>query len=380
MLLQTKLPTTLPMSLRSVIISGGGTGGHIYPALAIADEIKRRHPDCAIRFVGAEGRMEMEKIPQAGYPIDGLWITGIERKLLSKKNLSFPFRIVSSLLKARRILKEHRPDAVAGVGGFASGPLLFIASRMGIPTLIQEQNSFPGVTNKLLAKRAKSICTGFPGMERWFPAERTVHTGNPLRAVLGSQETSREAALHHFELNNAQPTVFIMGGSLGAKSMNDGVAKALASWSEKGYNVLWQTGKRFAAENEQLVRAQGWNTVKVLGFIDRMDYAYAAADLIVSRAGAMSIAELALIGKATVFVPSPNVSEDHQTHNARSLTDSGAALLLPDSEVRTALEATVIELMDDADHREKLGAAIRTFARPRAASDVVDQLERIARK
>lgn len=375
-----KLPMTLPMALRSVIISGGGTGGHIYPALAIADEIKRRHPDCTIRFVGAEGRMEMEKIPQAGYPIDGLWITGIERKLLSKKNLSFPFRIVSSLLKARRILKEHRPNAVAGVGGFASGPLLFIASRMGIPTLIQEQNSFPGVTNKLLAKRAKSICTGFPGMERWFPAERTVHTGNPLRAVLGSQETSREAALHHFELNNAQPTVFIMGGSLGAKSMNDGVAKALATWSEKGYNVLWQTGKRFAAENEQLVRAQGWNTVKVLGFIDRMDYAYAAADLIVSRAGAMSIAELALIGKATVFVPSPNVSEDHQTHNARSLTDSGAALLLPDSEVRTALETAVIELMDDADRREKLGAAIRTFARPHAASDVVDQLERIARK
>ncbi len=375
-----KLPMTLPMSLRSVIISGGGTGGHIYPALAIADEIKRRYPDCTIRFVGAEGRMEMEKIPQAGYPIDGLWITGIERKLLSKKNLSFPFRIVSSLLKARRILKEHRPNAVAGVGGFASGPLLFIASRMSIPTLIQEQNSFPGVTNKLLAKRAKSICTGFPGMERWFPAERTVHTGNPLRAVLGSQETSREAALHHFELNNAQPTVFIMGGSLGAKSMNDGVAKALATWSEKGYNVLWQTGKRFAAENEQLVRAQGWNTVKVLGFIDRMDYAYAAADLIVSRAGAMSIAELALIGKATVFVPSPNVSEDHQTHNARSLTDSGAALLLPDSEVRTALETAVIELMDDADRRDKLGAAIRTFARPHAASDVVDQLERIARK
>lgn len=368
------------MSLRSVIISGGGTGGHIYPALAIADEIKRRYPECAIRFVGAEGRMEMEKIPQAGYPIDGLWITGIERKLLSKKNLSFPFRIVSSLLKARRILKEHRPDAVAGVGGFASGPLLFIASRMGIPTLIQEQNSFPGVTNKLLAKRAKSICTGFSGMERWFPADRTVHTGNPLRAVLSSRETSREAALNHFNLNPSKPTVFIMGGSLGAKSINDGVATALSRWDELGINLLWQTGKRFAPENEKRVAEQGLEDTKVLGFIDRMDYAYAAADLIISRAGAMSIAELALIGKATVFVPSPNVSEDHQTHNARSLTDSGAALLLADSQVRTELEQTVVDLINDEPRRSALGTAIRQFARPNAAAAVVDQLERIARK
>lgn len=368
------------MSLRSVIISGGGTGGHIYPALAIADEIKRRYPDCTIRFVGAEGRMEMEKIPQAGYPIDGLWITGIERKLLSKKNLSFPFRIVSSLLKARRILKTHRPDAVAGVGGFASGPLLFIASRMGIPTLIQEQNSFPGITNKLLAKRAKSICTGFAGMERWFPSDRTVHTGNPLRAVLSTQETSREAALQHFELQATQPTVFIMGGSLGAKSMNDGVVNALTAWNARGYNVLWQTGKRFADANAKWVEEQGLSNTKVLGFIDRMDYAYAAADLIVSRAGAMSIAELSLVGKATVFVPSPNVSEDHQTHNARSLTDSGAALLLPDNEVRSALEKTVVELMDDPERRLALGTSIRSFARPNAAADVVDELERIARK
>lgn len=368
------------MSLRSVIISGGGTGGHIYPALAIADEIKRRYPECAIRFVGAEGRMEMEKVPQAGYPIDGLWITGIERKLLSTKNLSFPFRIVSSLMNARRILKKHAPDAVAGVGGFASGPLLFVAARMGIPTLIQEQNSFPGVTNKLLAKRAKSICTGFPGMDKWFPAERTTHTGNPLRASLSNPNISREEATAHFGLNAAKPTVFIMGGSLGAKSINDGVAAALSHWNEHGLNLLWQTGKRFAPINAKIVAEHGLENTKVLGFIDRMDYAYAAADLIVSRAGAMSIAELALIGKATVFVPSPNVSEDHQTHNARSLTDSGAALLLADSQVRTELERTVVDLINDEPRRSALGTAIRQFARPNAAAAVVDQLERIAQK
>lgn len=367
------------MSLRSVIISGGGTGGHIYPALAIADEIKRRYPECKIRFVGAEGRMEMEKIPQAGYPIDGLWITGIERKLLSKKNLSFPFRIVSSLMKARGILKEHQPQAVAGVGGFASGPLLFIASRMGIPTLIQEQNSYPGVTNKLLARRAKRICTGFAGMEKWFPPDRTVHTGNPLRAKLSNTQIPKAEAAEHFGLPADRPTVFIMGGSLGARSINEGVANALKAWDEQGFNVVWQTGKRFADENQTHVAQLGLKNTRVLGFIDRMDYAYALADLIVSRAGAMSIAELSLIGKPTVFVPSPNVSEDHQTHNARSLTDSGAALLLPDSEVHTELGDLVVQLMNDPSRLSQLGEAIQKFARPAAAAAVVDELERIAR-
>lgn len=365
------------MPLRSVIISGGGTGGHIYPALAIADEIKRRHPDCTIRFVGAEGRMEMEKVPAAGYPIDGLWITGIERKVLSKKNLLFPFRLLSSLRKSGRLITAYRPDAVVGVGGFASGPLLQVATKRRIPTLIQEQNSYPGITNKLLAKKASVICTGFPDMKRWFPEERTVYTGNPLRNTLAGSGASRWEAAEHFKLNPEKPIVFIMGGSLGARSINDAVTNALEQWTSAGYGVLWQTGQRFAQQHQDHVDAKGFKNIKVLGFIQRMDYAYAAADLIVSRAGAMSIAELAQVGKAAIFVPSPNVSEDHQTRNARSLTDEDAALLLSDRDVREQLGATVDDLMADESRRQSLSTKIKTFARPDAASAVVDELERI---
>lgn len=368
------------MSLHSVMISGGGTGGHIYPALAIADEIKRRYPECVIRFVGAEGRMEMEKVPAAGYEIDGLWITGIERKVISKKNLLFPFKLMSSLRKASKLIKAYRPDAVVGVGGFASGPLLQVAAKRGIPTLIQEQNSYPGITNKLLAKKVDVICTGFPDMERWFPKERTVYTGNPLRNNIGGSDTIRAEARKHFKLDKESKTIFIMGGSLGARSMNEAVMNALDAWTAAGHSVLWQTGQRFAEEFEHLVHVKGYRGVRVLGFINRMDLAYSLADVIISRAGAMSIAELAQVGKPAIFVPSPNVSEDHQTKNARSLTDKGAALLVADGEVRSTLGAVVQNLLSDEQKLEELSTKISKFARPNAASDVVDELVKIAAK
>lgn len=367
--------TTIHMPLRSVIISGGGTGGHIYPALAIADEIKRRYPECLIRFVGAEGRMEMEKVPAAGYPIDGLWITGIERKIFSKKNLLFPFRIISSLRKAGRIISAYRPDAVVGVGGFASGPLMYVASRRKITTVIQEQNSYPGITNKILAKRADAICTGFPNMERWFEPSKTHHTGNPLRSKLSGTLPSADEARKKIGLDPDRPTLFIMGGSLGALSINRAVEAALPQWQAKGYNVLWQTGQRF--ESELKAKYGRLENVIVTGFIQNMDDAYGAADLIVSRAGAMSISELAMVGKATLFVPSPHVAEDHQTWNARSVTDHGGAVLMRDSEVVTQLAATTIALMDDPQQLAALGSKIQTFARPQAAAAVVDIIEKL---
>jgi len=365
------------MSLHSVVISGGGTGGHIYPALAIADEIKRRYPECKIHFVGAEGRMEMEKVPAAGYPIQGLWITGIERKIFSKKNLLFPFRIISSLAKAGKILKQHQPQIAVGVGGFASGPLLYRAAGRKIPILIQEQNSFPGITNRLLAKKALRICTGFPDMERWFPKERITLTGNPLRAGMLQMEGKRNDAIKHFGLDPEKKTLFIMGGSLGARSMNDATKAAAEQWGENGIQVLWQTGQRFFETNDAFAKQAKHTHVVVLGFIDRMDLAYAAADSIVSRAGAMSISELALVGKPTIFVPSPHVSEDHQTKNAKSLTDRNAALLVTDKEVVNTLGKTAQELLLNVELCATLSAAIKAQAKPNAASEVVDEIEKL---
>ncbi|MGB2229267.1 MAG: UDP-N-acetylglucosamine--N-acetylmuramyl-(pentapeptide) pyrophosphoryl-undecaprenol N-acetylglucosamine transferase, partial [Flavobacteriales bacterium] len=327
--------------LTNVIVSGGGTGGHIHPALAIADEIVRRNPEANVRFVGALGRMEMDKVPAAGYEIDGLWITGVERKLTSTRNLVFPFMLLSSLWKARHLLKRHRPQVVVGVGGFASGPLLDQAVRLGVPTLIQEQNSFPGVTNRLLANRVLRVCAGMPGMERWFPAKRLVVTGNPLRhhvvQLAQPHDGQHQEALDHFRLRDDLPVVFVMGGSLGAVSMNNAVKAILTaepSAAQRGYQLLWQCGGRHETEAQTWLNARPCDGVVCTGFVDRMDLAYGAARLIASRAGAMSVAELALVGKPAVLVPSPHVAEDHQTHNARSLTELGGAELLPDREVR----------------------------------------------
>ena len=371
-------------ALHNVIVSGGGTGGHIHPALAIADEIKRRNPNAKVRFVGALGRMEMEKIPAAGYDIDGLWISGIDRSLTSTRNISFPFKLISSLWKARRLLRKHRPQAVVGVGGFASGPLLDQAVRKGIPTLIQEQNSFPGITNRLLAQRVQRICAGLPGLERWFPADRIVQTGNPLRAhvrALAEAPAERQAeALVHWGLNADNPVVFVMGGSLGAQSMNEAVQTILSQQprlSERGYQLLWQCGARYEAACQAWLQAQPCEGVVCSGFIDRMDLAYQAADLIASRAGAMSIAELALVGKPAILVPSPHVAEDHQTHNARSLTELGGAVLLTDQDVRTELGEQLDVLLADPDTCATMGRAMRQAARPDAAAAVVDELEQL---
>jgi UDP-N-acetylglucosamine--N-acetylmuramyl-(pentapeptide) pyrophosphoryl-undecaprenol N-acetylglucosamine transferase len=363
--------------LNRVMISGGGTGGHIHPALAIAEEIRRRYPECVVRFVGAKGRMEMEKVPAAGYPIDGLWISGVDRSLRSARNWVFPLKLASSLWKARGLLRAHRPEVVVGVGGFASGPLLDRAARRGLPTLIQEQNSYPGVTNRLLAKRVDRICAGFPGLERWFPAERIVETGNPLRASVVqamSGEVAVGEARQRLGLEVDRPVLFVMGGSLGAASMNAAVRKWVESGAERP-QILWQCGARYFEEERKW--AEGREGLVCVGFIDRMEDAYAAATVVASRAGAMSIAELALVGKPAVLVPSPVVAEDHQTRNARSLTDRGGALLLEDRRVVDELPRMVMGLLADPGRCAAMGDVLKEVARPEAASRVVDELERL---
>ncbi len=371
-------------SLQRVVISGGGTGGHIHPALAIADEIKRRYPQCDIQFVGAKGRMEMEKVPQAGYPIQGLWITGIDRNWKSLRNWLFPLKLIHSLIQAQRLLRKWDPQIAIGVGGFASGPLLQVASRRGIRTLIQEQNSFPGITNRILAKKVDRICAGFPGLERWFPANRIIETGNPLRshvAALASEIPLHVLldARHHFRLNSSRPVVFIMGGSLGALSMNEAV-QHLCKHHSNGlpFDVLWQCGGRYENRCQEWLKAQNSiaaSQIRCFGFIDRMDWAYAAADVIASRAGAMSIAELSLVGKPTILVPSPMVAEDHQTRNALSLSERGGAILLKDSQVVLTLGETLKSLLNDPATCDRMAQAIQQAARPDAASQVVDAVE-----
>jgi UDP-N-acetylglucosamine--N-acetylmuramyl-(pentapeptide) pyrophosphoryl-undecaprenol N-acetylglucosamine transferase len=376
------------VNMQRVIISGGGTGGHIHPALALAEEILQRNPNVEILFVGANGRMEMEHIPAAGHKIIGLPITGIDRKL-SLRNLIFPWRLLRSVLKAHQILHSFRPDVAIGVGGFASGPLLWAAAKQGIPTVIQEQNSFPGITNRMMSGRVDLICAGFPGLERWFPAERIAQTGNPLRHSIragGNSDANtdansdRKVARNHFGLEPNRPTVFVMGGSLGAVSMNRAVETLITSGaaSRGGYQVLWQCGARHLEAAQAFYAANDAPmNVAICGFIDRMDLAYAAADLIVSRAGALAIAELAMVGKPALLVPSPHVTEDHQTRNARSLVDRGGAFMLPDAEVVETLDARITGLLGDHAACEKLRAGIFKCAQPQAASDIIDEVERL---
>lgn len=363
-------------SLERILISGGGTGGHIHPALAIADEIRRRYPDCAIHFVGAKGRMEMEKVPAAGYPIDGLWISGVDRNWRSARNLAFPLKLLSSLWRAGALLRRYRPQVAVGVGGFASGPLLYRAARKGIPTLIQEQNSFPGITNRILAGHVQRICAGFPGLDRWFPAERIALTGNPLRQhVVDSvgRGDGAQAAREALGLAPDRPVLFVMGGSLGAASMNAAVRALVESEEGLPYQILWQCGTRYLEASQAW--AAGRAGVVCLGFIERMDWAYAAADVIASRAGAMSLAELALVGKPAILVPSPVVAEDHQTRNARSLADRGGAVLLEDRFVVDQLGAVVQALLGAPERGEAMRKELRAAARPDAAARVVDEIE-----
>jgi len=374
-------------AIKSVIISGGGTGGHINPALAIADEIKRRYPKVDIHFVGAIGRMEMQKVPAAGYKIDGLWISGVERKITSLKNLIFPLKLIISLIKAGRLLRKYKPEVVVGVGGFASGPVLYLASKKNIPTLIQEQNSFPGITNRILANKVDKVCAGFPGLKRWFPEEKIIDTGNPLRAgvlKIAGNGGDKAVAAKHFGFNTDKPIVFIMGGSLGALSMNLAVKNLLEYYSERNdfpYQIIWQCGARYLKENEVWLKGFLRRNEKLSqqitceGFIDRMDLAYASSDIIASRAGAMSISELAIIAKPTLLIPSPHVTEDHQTKNALSLVERGAAVLIEDGRVVAKLREEIENLLQNDSLCSSMSSALKEAAKPEACIEIVDEIE-----
>ncbi|MDC6365853.1 MULTISPECIES: undecaprenyldiphospho-muramoylpentapeptide beta-N-acetylglucosaminyltransferase [Flavobacteriaceae] len=354
------------------ILSGGGTGGHIYPAIAIANELKRRHPEAEFLFVGAKDKMEMEKVPQAGYQIKGLWISGIQRKL-TLKNLMFPFKLISSLFEARKIVKQFKPDVAIGTGGFASGPLLKVASRSGIPCVLQEQNSFAGITNKLLAGKAKKICVAYDGMERFFPKDKIVKTGNPIRMDLVDLKIDKNEAIDFFELNAQKKTVLVLGGSLGARRVNQLIEKELGFFEKMNLQVLWQCGKLYHEEYKKY----NSDSVKVLAFVNRMDLAYIAADMIISRAGAGSVSELCLVGKPVLFIPSPNVAEDHQTQNAKALTEKEAALMLKESELETAFESTFSGLMASEETQKKLGENIKKLAMPKATVHIVNEIEKL---
>lgn len=353
--------------MKRFIISGGGTGGHIFPAIAIADELKRRLPDAEILFVGAKDRMEMQKVPQAGYPIEGLWISGLQRKL-SWQNLLFPLKFISSLLKSRSIIKRFKPDAVIGTGGFASGAVVKVAGQMGIPTFIQEQNSYAGITNKMLAKNAHKICVAYDAMEQFFPKEKIVKTGNPIRDGLLNIAQYRSEGLSYFHLDSQRKTLLVLGGSLGARRINQLIEQQLPLFEQLGVQVLWQCGKLYYEEYKKYNSEQ----VRVLAFIDRMELAYAAADVIISRAGASSVSELCVVGKPVIFIPSPNVAEDHQTKNARAIADKQAAILLRESELNEQFANTFGKLIADEAQQEALSAHIKALAQPNATKDIVN--------
>jgi len=359
----------------NILISGGGTGGHIYPAIAIANEIKVRYPDANFLFVGAKDKMEMEKVPQAGYKIKGLWIAGIQRKL-TIDNVSFPFKLIHSLWGAFKIIKKFKPDIAIGTGGFASGPTLIMAGRKGIPTLIQEQNSFPGITNKLLSKKAKKICVAYDSLERFFPRDKIVKTGNPVRQDLLSIHSKKEDGNLFFKLDKKKKTILVLGGSLGARKINQLVENNLDFFQSEAVQVIWQCGEFYF---EAYKKYNNLEHIQVHQFINRMDLSYAAADIIISRAGASSVSELCVVGKPVIFIPSPNVAEDHQTKNAKFIVDNHAALMIKEIELDTFL--VVFEsLMKDIGKQESLSENIKLLALPSATKDIVDEVEKLINK
>jgi UDP-N-acetylglucosamine--N-acetylmuramyl-(pentapeptide) pyrophosphoryl-undecaprenol N-acetylglucosamine transferase len=346
---------------KRVIISGGGTGGHIFPAISIANALRKIDPEIEILFVGAEGRMEMEKIPSEGYRIIGLPVAGLYRSL-TLKNIPVLIKLIKSLNKAKEVIKEFDPDVVVGVGGYASGPVLRQAGRMGIPTLIQEQNSYAGVTNKLLAKRASAICVAYDGMEKYFPKDKLIKTGNPVRQNFGNLDELRMEALNFFNLNKEFPVVLVLGGSLGAGSINNSLSENINILRDSECQWLWQTGKYYFENVKALVSLSFSGNISVHGFINRMDYAYAAADIIVSRAGAGTISELCLVGKPVILIPSPNVAEDHQTRNAQALSKNNAAMLLADNQAAKILVDEAVKLISDKTRRDMYSKNIRKMA------------------
>jgi UDP-N-acetylglucosamine--N-acetylmuramyl-(pentapeptide) pyrophosphoryl-undecaprenol N-acetylglucosamine transferase len=358
--------------LNNILISGGGTGGHIYPAIAIANEIKLRYPDANILFVGAKDKMEMQKVPQAGYKIKGLWISGIQRNF-TLSNLSFPFKLIQSLWSAKKIIKEFKPDVAIGTGGFASGPTLIMANRKGIPTLVQEQNSYPGITNKLLSKKADKICVAFDNLERFFPVSKTIKTGNPVRQDLLSIHAKTDEAKLFFKLGRNKKTILVLGGSLGARKVNQLIESQLELFEKLEVQLIWQCGKLYFDEYKKYNELAH---VQVHEFIQRMDFAYAASDIIISRAGASSVSELCIVGKPVIFIPSPNVAEDHQTKNAKSIEEKHGAIVLKESEIE--MFPIVFEgLLKDEGRQQNLSENIKEMALPSATHDIVNEIEKL---
>ncbi len=368
------------MQKKKFILSGGGTGGHIYPAIAIANELKLRFPDSEILFVGANDKMEMQKVPQSGYKIEGLWIAGLQRKL-TLQNAMFPVKLLSSLWKSRKIIKKFKPDVVIGTGGFASGPLLQMANMMRIPTVIQEQNSYPGITNKLLSKKANKICVAYENLECFFPANKMILTGNPVRQDLIDIDGKRQEAIKYFNLDANKKTLLILGGSLGARRINQLIEKELPFFEKQNIQIIWQCGKLYFDEYKKFdTKSTSFGEVEevqVLAFIDKMDLAYAAADIVISRAGASSVSELCIVGKPIIFIPSPNVAEDHQTKNAKSIVDKNGALMLKESELDEKFESVFSDLLSNQNQQNELSKNIKSLALPNATKQIVDEIVKL---
>ncbi|MBE7646082.1 undecaprenyldiphospho-muramoylpentapeptide beta-N-acetylglucosaminyltransferase [Tenacibaculum finnmarkense genomovar ulcerans] len=356
----------------NVIISGGGTGGHIYPAIAIANEIKERYPSAKILFVGASDKMEMQKVPEAGYEIKGLWISGIQRKI-TFKNLLFPVKLVHSLWKAHVIIKKFKPDIAIGTGGFASGPTLMVAGKKNIPTLVQEQNSYPGITNKLLSKKAHKICVAYDGLERFFSKDKIIKTGNPVRQDLLNITEKTSEGKTFFKLDKTKKTILILGGSLGARKINELIEANLDFFKAQNVQLIWQCGKLYIDDYK---RYNNLENVQVHAFLNKMNLAYAAADFIISRAGASSVSELCIVGKPTVFIPSPNVAEDHQTKNAKAIVDKNGAILVVEKEL-TEFSKVLEILLKDTKKQADLSRNMKKLALPKATRDIVNQIEKL---
>ena len=364
------------MSNYKIILSGGGTGGHIYPAIAIANELKSRYPKAEFLFVGAKDRMEMEKVPQAGFAIEGLWISGIQRKL-TLKNLMFPFKLISSLFKSRKIIKRFKPDIAIGTGGFASGPLLHVAASKNIPSLIQEQNSYPGITNKLLSKKVDKVCVAYDGLERFFPKNKIIKTGNPVRQDLLEINIKTVEAKDFFKLKHGKYTLLVIGGSLGARRINQLIEEELEFLKTQNVQIIWQCGKLYY---EDYKRYNELDFVQVYPFLNNMDFAYAASDIIISRAGASSVSELCIVGKPVIFIPSPNVAEDHQTKNEMAIVSNDAAMLIKETDLELDFENNFSQLITSTEKQEILGKNIKKLALVNATRQIADEVEKLLNK
>lgn len=359
-----------------LIISGGGTGGHIFPAIAIANAFRERHPDAQILFVGAKGRMEMTRVPDAGYKIIGLWISGLQRKLILS-NLLFPLKVISSFLRAVSIIRKFKPDAVVGTGGYASGPIMLAATRYGVPAVIQEQNSFAGLANKQVAAKASRVCVAYEGMEKYFPKDKIVLTGNPVRKDILSASVKRNEALNHFGFDAPIKTLLIIGGSLGARTINESILKGIEKLVDAQIQVIWQTGKGYYEAYKSKLSNYDLRRIRVHDFVREMDLAYAAADVVISRSGALAVSELCIAKKPCILVPSPNVAEDHQTKNAMALVNKSAAIMVRDKEAEVKLVDEALKLIFDEQRALKLSANIATLAKPNATLDIVTEIEKL---